>query len=384
MGKEKLDLLIKNVMIVNGRQGTVEKGCVAVAGGRIAAYDPATEYLVGDEIDGNGYYLSPGWIDSHTHIFTGVTEPGFAADLGLIPMGVTTAIDGGSAGVATWPVFKQKIVDSTYLNVFYSLNVSPAGQITERYPENVDPAHYDVSMLRRIMETDSQHARGLKLRYGAEVVAGIDDDVLGKTLELAEELQCAITIHVTNPPCPMEDILERLRPGDVVCHAYQGKGSTIIDEHGHVKEAAMTARRRGVRFDSADARINHSYRVIKQALAEGFIPDIISTDMTKNGIFNNMCWGLPVVLSKWFNLGLSLPEVIAACTCNPAAIHHLPDGIGTLDIGAAANLTVFSVEERPFHLRNRLGEDFTGKQMLIPQVTIINGNVRFKNLYFPF
>ena len=97
-----------------------------------------------------------------------------------------------------------------------------------------------------------------------------------------------------------------------------------------------------------------------------------------------MCWGLPVVLSKWFNLGLSLPEVIAACTCNPAAIHHLPDGIGTLDIGAAANLTVFSVEERPFHLRNRLGEDFTVKQMLIPQVTIINGNVRFKNLYFPF
>lgn len=126
------------------------------------------------------------------------------------------------------------------------------------------------------------------------------------------------------------------------------------------------------------------HHVIRPAIQGGFLPDIISTDMTKNGLFNNMCWGLPVVLSKWLNLGVSLLDVIAACTVNPAAIHRLPDGIGTWKEQARANLTIFRVEKHPFHLQNRMGESFDGTQMILPQVTIINGIVRWKSLSFPF
>ncbi|MCI1823928.1 MAG: amidohydrolase family protein [Megasphaera sp.] len=381
---ERIDILIKNANIINPEKGTSAKGNIAIRNGKFVEYHSNTSYTITDELDADGYYVSPGWIDSHTHIFKDVTEPGLAADLGLIPMGITSTIDGGSSGIATWPIFKSHIVDAGYLNIFYSINVSPAGQITERYPENVDPQHYDVNRLRDIMVKDSKHARGLKLRYGAEVVEGFGNTVLDKTIELANELDCPITLHVTNPPCPMEEIVSKMRPGDVICHIYQGKRSTIIDENGKVKEAVFEARKRGVYFDSADARINHCYKVIQPAIAQGFKPDIISTDLTQNGIFSNMCWGLPVVLSKWLNLGLALEEVIADCTYHPAKIHHLPDGIGTLDNGAAANATIFSVADRPFHLKNRMGEEFDGEKMILPQVTIINGNVRYKNLSFPF
>lgn len=382
--RETIDLLIKNGQIIDPVKGDIQKGTVAVRNGKIISYDAEIDYDVKDEINAEGYYVSPGWIDSHVHIFKDGTEPGFAADLNLIPMGITSAIDGGSSGVGNWPIFKSHVVDANYLNIFYSVNVSPSGQITESYPENVDPRCYDAEQLKEIMEKDPDHARGLKLRYGAEVVAPFGNDVLDKTIELAETLGCSITLHVTNPPCPMEEIVAKMRPGDIICHAYQGKKSTIVDEQGNVKQAVWDARKRGVSFDSADARINHCYEVIYPAIKQGFKPDIISTDITKNGLFSNMCWGLPVVLSKWLNLGLSLSEVIADCTYHPAKIHQLPWGIGTLDQGANANITIFSVEDRPFHLKNRMGESFDGKNLIIPQVTIINGIVRFKSLYFPF
>jgi len=191
-------------------------------------------------------------------------------------------------------------------------------------------------------------------------------------------------VHVTNAASPMENIVNKLRPGDIVCHIYQGKQNSILDEDGKVNKAVFSARKRGVYFDSADARINHCYRVIYPAIEQGFYPDIISTDITKNGLFNNMLWGLPVVLSKWLNLGLPLIDVITACTLNPAKIHKLPWGIGTLKSGANGNVTIFSVENRPFHLKNRMEEEFDGKKMIMPQVTVVNGNIRFKNLYFPF
>jgi dihydroorotase len=69
---------------------------------------------------------------------------------------------------------------------------------------------------------------------------------------------------------------------------------------------------------------------------------------------------------------------------NPAKIHKLPWGIGTLKTGAKGNVTIFSVEDRPFHLKNRMGEEFDGKKMIMPQTTIVNGRIRFKSLYFPF
>ena len=381
---EKIDILIKNGNVINPCDKSISHKDIAIRDGYIVDFNPEENYDIKDEIDATGYYVGPGWVDSHVHIFKEGTEPGFDADLNLIPMGITSAIDGGSSGVGNWALFKRTVVDNSYLNIFYSVNVSTSGQITESYPENVDPEHFDEEGIRRIFQADPDHARGLKLRCGAEVVEPFGASVLDKTIGLAENLHCSITLHVTNAASPMEEIVDKLRPGDVVCHIYQGKQNTIIDSDGKINKAVLNARKRGVYFDSADARINHCYRVIYPAIAQGFYPDIISTDITKNGLFNNMLWGLPVVLSKWLNLGLPLVDVITACTFNPAKIHKLPLGIGTLETGAKGNVTIFSVENHPFHLKNRMGEEFDGKKMIMPQVTIVNGNIRFKSLYFPF
>lgn len=380
----KLDVLIKNANVIDPRKGTIEIGNIAISNGKIVDYDSDKQYTIQNEINADGYYVSPGWIESHIHIFKDGTESGLAPDVSLIPMGITTAIDAGSSGYGNWNVFKKHIVDESILNIYYSINVSPAGQITERYPENVDPANYDEGKFADILNKDPNHARGLKLRYGAEVVENYGNDVLDKSIKLADKLNCPLTVHVTNPPCPMEEIVAKMRPGDIVCHIYQGKRSTILDENKMVKSAVFEARKRGVYFDSADARPNHSYPVIRAAIEQNFKPDIISTDLTQASMFGNMCWGLPVVLSKWMNLGLSLEEVIKCCTYNPAKIHHLMNGLGTLDIGADANITIFKVIDHKFHLTNKLGEHFDGTKLIVPLVTVVNGVVRYQNVEFPF
>jgi len=73
-----------------------------------------------------------------------------------------------------------------------------------------------------------------------------------------------------------------------------------------------------VLFDTADARIHHSFPVIRAALADGFFPDVISTDLTRSSLFGNMVFGLPAIMSKYISLGLPLQEVIKACTATPA------------------------------------------------------------------
>lgn len=382
--KREIDILIKNGWVINPEYQTVKKRDIAIFNGKFVDYTPGEDAFVKDIIDADGYYISPGWIDSHCHIFKEGTEAGFDADLNLIPMGVTTAIDGGSCGVGNWPIFKRNIVDNSYINVFYSINVSTSGQITETYPENVNPTFYNYERIKEIMNLDIDHVRGIKLRYGEEVVGDNPEYILEKTVELAQLLGCSITLHVTNSPRSMDYVVSKMRPGDVLCHVYQGKQNTLLDDNGQIRKSVWEARKKGIIFDSADARINHSYTVILPAVKQGFFPDIISTDITKNGLYTNMCWGLPVVLSKWLNLNMSLEDVIAACTYNPAKTHKLPWGIGTLNIGANANVTIFSVENHPFHLVNRMNEEFDGEKLIIPQVTIINGVVRFKNLYFPF
>lgn len=381
---KKLDLLIKNALVVDPAKDTCKKDWIAVSDGKIVNYNPCRSYEIDETIDAEGYVLTPGLVDSHIHIFAGGTESGLAADTALIPMGVTTAIDAGSSGYGNWISFKKDVVDVSKVNIYYSLNVSPSGQITERYPENVDPQNYDINKFSQIMMDDQEHIRGLKLRFGAEVVKNFGITVLDRCLELAADLACSLTVHVTNPPCDIDDIVTKMRPGDVVCHVYHGRGSTILDDRGKVKKKVREARARGVYFDSADARTNHSYPIIKAAIEQDFKPDMISTDLTRTSMFRNMCWGLPIVMSKYLNLGMSLVEVVKACTFSPTRIHSLKEGTGSLTAGSNADISLFKIVDKEFWLTNKMGESFTGNKLIVPQMTIVNGNIEYRSVEFPF
>ena len=319
---------------------------------------------------------------NHTHCFYGGTELGIVPDPSLLPLGVTTAVDQGSSGIATCDSFMQTVVNHSQVRVFCNIHVSPTGLITERYSENVDPKNYDLGRLKELFQQYAGRIVGLKVRQGQEMVGDFGLEPLKETVKIAAALGCRVTVHTANPPGDIAELVSILRPGDVFCHCYHGRGSTILDQNGKVRQEIRQARRDGVIFDTADARIHHSFPVIQAALADGFLPDVISTDVTRSSLFGNMVFGLPAVMSKYLSLGIPLENVVRACTATPAGLIGMSGKLGTLAPGAFADIAIFELTDKAFLFKNRLEETFCGNQLMIPKMTILNGKMMFRQIDF--
>ena len=101
-------------------------------------------------------------------------------------------------------------------------------------------------------------------------------------------------------------------------------------------------------------------------------------------LFGNMVFGLPAVMSKYLSLGMTLPDVVAACTQAPADLIGMQGRVGSLAPGAFADVAIFELTDKEFPFQNLLGETFCGNQLLLPKLTILNGRVVFRQIDFPF
>jgi dihydroorotase len=167
--------------------------------------------------------------------------------------------------------------------------------------------------------------------------------------------------------------LARLRPGDVVTHAFTASGPGILGDDGRLLPEAHEARRRGVRFDVGHGCGSFSWATAAQALDEGFGPDAISTDLHRYSI-ERPVGDLPTTMSRYLALGLSLSEVIAATTITPAAILGRTD-LGSLRPGHPGDVTVLRIEEGPVELADSNGVLRTVPTRLVPVLTVVAGTV---------
>ena len=382
----KADLIIRNGTVVDPWQGV--NGCrdILIRGGKILAApdededDAAAEG--GKVIEARGCLVFPGLIDYHAHLFYGGTEVGVHPDSALLPQGVTTAVDQGSAGFVNWESFFRTVISNSQVRIYSHLHVSPAGLATAGWPEPVDPRLYNLERVRSLFENYSGWLCGLKIRQSREVVGELGLAPLKAALDMAGELGCRVVVHTTNPPGAAEDLVSLLRPGDVFCHVYQGKGSTIIGAGGKVKSAVRKARDRGVVFDTADGRPHYAFSVIRAAIADGFAPDVISTDVVRSSLYEHTVFGLPFIMSKYLNLGLSLPSVVEACTAAPARLVGMQGRLGTLAPGASADVAIFKLKASDIVLRDHFGDSLVCEQILVPQMTIRGGKIVYRCLEF--
>jgi len=87
-GEQEADLLLKNVRLVNVFSGEIHLTNVAIARTRIVGIG---EYRAREEIDLDGHYLCPGFIDGHVHIESSMlTIPEFAK--AVVPHGTTSVV----------------------------------------------------------------------------------------------------------------------------------------------------------------------------------------------------------------------------------------------------------------------------------------------------
>ena len=379
----KLDILIRNGTVIDPASKTQKIANVGIKDGIFTGiYEAINVPESKQEIDASGCIVTPGLIDSHLHVFCGGTENGIVPDCTLIPMGITTAVDQGSAGAGNFEAFHESVISRSKMHIFATLNISTQGLITSTYPENLDPQYVNTGGIERLFQKYPHILKGIKVRIGKELVGSLGMSPLEKALEVSEKLGVKISVHTTNPPIDVAELAKYFRKGDVYSHVFQKQGFNILDENGKIYAEILEARKRGVIFDAADGRFHYSLNTIKAALAQQFYPDLISTDLVQSSVFQAGVFGLPRLMSKYLALGMPIQEIIGAVTHRAAQAINQEKYLGTLQAGACADLAIFKLKPSSLDMTDRFGESIELEKIFVPQCTILEGKIVYRQCDF--
>ena len=144
----KYDYIIKNAKLVDFNKLSTYSGTVYVKDG-VFAEAPADGVAEAQfEVDAKNNYVVPGLVDEHVHLNYMNSNIGANADLLCIPMGVTTAVDGGTSGWTNVEGFYANNIVRYVPNVKVYLHVSPYGVHSGViHEENHDPADFNVEQI---------------------------------------------------------------------------------------------------------------------------------------------------------------------------------------------------------------------------------------------
>lgn len=374
------DILIKNIHVIDPYRRIDGIENIRVLGDKIVDeidVPASSKTLI---IDGKDYIATPGLIDFHAHVFYDGTEGGVRPDVYMLPNGVTTVVDAGSAGTANFESFYKNVICTNNIRIKAFIAVSPSGQICQQ--ENYNPQFFDKEKISYLFNKYPDVIQGIKLKIQKENVFEYGLEPLLASLAIAESISCPIAVHITNPIVDTADFIKYFRNGDIIAHTFHGKGCTILDEHGNVLKEVLEAKQRGVIFDAANGRSHFSINVAKKSIQNGFYPDVISSDLSS---ITNLKWpvySLPWILSKYLALGMRLTDIIASCTSFPAKLLGMEKKIGTLCSDAFADISLFKLKEKNVVFEDIHGEGVSGNQLLVPQLTIKSGEVVFRQMDF--
>ncbi len=370
---DSCDLLLTGATVLDPSQGLHDAVDVAVRDGRIAAVGRNLVCSARQHIDLRGRLLTPGWIDIHAHVYAGATTWGVRADALCLATGVTTIVDAGSPGWANLPGFIDYIAGPSRSRVLTFVHVSGIGLTYGPLGESDDMRYLDPERTAAAIERWRDVCVGVKVRQGGHQVGANGIAPLRRAMQAGRYTNTPVMVHIA-VGVPLPDVLGELRPGDIVTHCFQGTGDGIVGADGEIEPAARQARARGVLFDVGHGGGSFRFDVARQALAHDFPADVISTDLHAHNI-DGPVYSLAETASKLLNLGVSLEEVVRQCTAAPAAAIGRPD-LGTLAIGAVADVAVFDVAEGgAFEFRDVAGEVLVGEHRIEPVLTVRDGIV---------
>lgn len=338
------DLLLVGGEVIDVGGGHVGRYDVGVRGGRVAAVAPSLSRDQAREVvDVTGFLVTPGLVDLHTHVHTGATYWGIDPDPVAWYSGVTTWVDAGSAGAYSLDSLRTAI-RGFEVRVPALLNISAVG-LTGLTGEARDLTNCDVDLAITTITANRDLIVGVKVRMDRHTVGEHGLEPLRRAVEVGQACDLPVMAHIGAAPPSVGDVLGLLRPGDIVTHCASG----IAGIGPRIHPAAKEAYEAGVLFDLGHGSGGFAFDVLEAQVEAGMAPHTVSTDL-HGRCLHGPVFDLPTTMAKMLAVGLSMEQVVAAVTVRPAQALGLPDGVGTLAVGAPADIAVFGVEEGSFEL----------------------------------
>lgn len=347
------DLLVKGGRVIDPMQNIDGVMDVAVDGGKIAkvaANIPSKEAK--KIVDAIGKIVTPGLIDLHTHVYDGVLDVGANPDDAGVNQGVTTVVDCGSSGYATFGGFPKYVIPAARTTVYCLLHIGAFG--ISAMPELWYPEEINTAAVETTIAAHPNLIRGVKLRLVGKLVASRGVEIVKIAKKTAKKFNLPLMVHIGDvnkwvSPTLTGEFLPLLEEGDILSHIYTGQLGSVLMEDGHVLPEYVEAGKRGVVMDVAHGRSNFTYTVARKMLAQGYLPTTLSTDVTKPSITGPV-YGLTVTMSKFLALGIPLEKIIPMTTINPAKAVRITDRKGSLKPGMDADISILEVKSGKWRL----------------------------------
>src|SRR5580698_356106 len=372
------DLILKGGSLIDPSQGlsgthdiAIENGAIA----RIASEIPREEAC--RVIIVKGLIVTPGLIDLHAHVFEGFTRFGVNPDIAGVHAGVTTIVDAGSSGSATFEGFTQHILPHCHTEIIPFLHICQTGLAT--IPDIIAEGSIDLDATLRVANRHKNLIRGIKARMVSPALEILGMEMPRLAKRAARESGIKLMVHIGDTekrydPTVIRRLLPLLEKGDILTHYFTANPGGVLDGNGRLVPEAWEAEKTGVWFDTAHGQMNFSFDIGRRIIDQGLLPHCISTDITVPGRIRTV-HSMTEMMTRFLGLGFTLEQVVTMWTANPAEAIGVADRLGSLEAGRQADVSVLRVEEGDWTVYDVLGESLRVSQAVVPILTVKRGEV---------
>jgi len=372
---EALDLLLKGAVLVDPYQDISSRRDIGIRSGRVVAVEETIESAEAVKtVEMDGRIATPGLIDLHVHVWWGVAHLGIEPDPNCVRRGATTVYDAGSAGADTFPGFKKYVIDVSATRIKAFLHIARQGQLNADIGELTDLRYADIDRALEVCEQYKQDIVGVKIRMTRGLVGENGREGLKRARAVCEATGLPLMLHPNESPLSLAEMLGQMQAGDILTHCFHRSETGVLDKDGRVRPEARKAVERGVLFDVGHGAGSFSFEVAEEAMRQGLRPGTISSDLHHYNLHGPV-YDLATTLSKFMVLGWSLEEVVTQATVAPARAMGMLGEIGTLAVGACADVAIFDLQSGVFDFEDSVRERRVGEWRLVPIATVRAGQL---------